>query len=593
MKDFPAELPAFSDGFDDLIDRRSHRGLTLRPPRRLLQLLFLAREHAAAVAYRPISFGNKGYLAERVTDLQKIGSAINDLHPRLKPAWQVMAGRIAHLLLNISSSKTKKAFDRIVRVCDQTKFKEYWYHETTYAPASDTPLLKTDYERILVVIGPGIGLGDEISCAELLCSLRKRFPTAEFVFWGYYFGVWPRIDPTFQSHTLTGHPMMTFECVDRAMTDGKWNDLLVVYINFTGLCFHLAFCLDRHRPDIVEIAVGQGKMWFMPRFKSPIQISHTMDLLYPENYRALRRLSKQLVGDIHPSATPKGGICNKKTFQMIISPLTSKPIFLTPADWADVIEKTLATGGNRKPVSCVVLPGMSASSADYARQIVEQLSIRSLPEFDINVLGGGYPLSADSAFSTVYQAMAESRLLIGIDTYTSHLAAMLSVASVNLCYERNIAFWPDVFNSWWIELRHDLDTITDVASLLFSLAGGEKNAQGSRLEKLTPLAELIAVDKVFSTFANVSTHKDFQNILTTCHAAWSQIPHRYRRLITEIDANYAWPRICAWLSDDRLDEKIRFWLVDIINKSHFRKFCAMIVHLGHHLQSLEQNDHHD
>ena len=592
MKDSPSEPPVFSDGFADLIDRRSHRGLTLRPPRRLLQLLLLAREHAAAVAYRPISFGNKGYLEERVIDLQRIGSAINDLHPRLKPAWQIMAGHVSQLLLNISGEKNKKAFDRIVQDCDQTKFKEYWYHEITYVPASDKPLLKDAYQRILVVIGPGIGLGDEISCAELLLSLRKKFPLAEFDFFGYYSGVWNRIDSTFKSHTLLGRPMMTFECVDQAMSDGKGENLLLVYINFTGLCFHLAFSLNRQRPDIVEIAVGLGKMWFMPRHRSPIQIAHAMDPLYPENYGALRLLSRRLVGQIDGPRAPKGEIRNDETFQIIISPLTSKPIFLTSADWADMIEKTLGRMVNRKPVSCVVLPGMSASSADYARQIVERTSIRSIAEFDIKVLGGGGPLSAGNAFSTVFQAMAESRLLIGIDTYTSHLAAMLSVASVNLCYERNIAFWPDVFNSWWIELRHDLDTITDVASLMFGLAGGMKSAHSTQLGKFMRMDALIAVDRLFSAARRVPGHEDLQDILTICHAAWNQIPYRYRQLITEIDANYAWPRVCAWLSDDRLDEKTRFWIGNVISKSHFRKFCTMIVRLSDPFHLLAQDFNH-
>ena len=591
MTDLHAELPASADGFGDLVDRRNHRGLALRPPRRLLQLLLLAREHAAAVAYRPISFGNRGYLEERVADLRRIGSAINDLHPRLKPAWRFMAGHVSRLLANISCEKPKKAFDRIVQNCDQTQFKEYWFHEITYVPASDKPHLKNDYERILVITGPGIGLGDEISCAELILSLRKKFPGAEFDFWGYYAGVWPRIDASFTAHPLAGRPMMIFECVDQAMMDGKGENLLVIYINFTGLCFHLAFSLDRYRPDIAEIAVGMGKMWFMPRHRSPVQISLAMDPLYPENYGALHRLSVQLAGPIDCPAAPKGEICNQDVFQIIISPLTSKPIFLTPADWADLIEKTLGLVVNRKPVSCVVLPGISASSADYAGEIVNRTSIRPIPEFDIRVLGSGEPLAADRAFSTVYQAMADSGLLIGIDTYTSHLAAMLSVASVNLCYERNTAFWPDRFNSWWIELRHDLDTITDVASLLFSLSGGMKNPYPPWMEPLVNLDALMEVDKLFSAARGVSNHEGFQDILTACHAAWRQIPYRYQQVLTEIDANYAWPRVCDWLSGDHLDDHTRLWTGNVLSKSHFRKFCAMMARLNHpfHLLNPEAN----
>ncbi|MFZ3047932.1 MAG: hypothetical protein WA151_18620 [Desulfatirhabdiaceae bacterium] len=585
MKDLPAETPIFFDGLNDLIDRKRYRGLALRPPRRLLQLVHLAREHAAAVAYRPISFGNRGYLEERVADLHQIGSAIKDLLPRLKPVWRIIAGHVSQLLANISSDQKKKAFDRIVQDCDRTKYKEYWFHEITYVPASDRPLLTGPYDRILMVIGPGIGLGDEISCVELILSLRMKFPKAEFDFFGYYSGVWTQADSTFKTHSLVKRPMMAFECVDQVMVDENRYNLLVVYINFTGLCFHLAFCLDRIRPDIVEIAVGQGKMWFMPRDGSPFQVVHAMDPLYPENYGALRQISNRLVGPVTGSVNKTGKICSTEEFRIIISPLTSKPIFLTPADWADIIEKTLCHVTNRKPVSCLVLPGMSASSADYARELVDRTTVKNISEFNIRVLGSGGPLSSETAYSKVYHALNQAHLLVGIDTYTSHLAAMVSVASINLCYERNIAFWPDVSNSWWIELRHDMETITEVSTLLFKLAGGMKNIDLSMLKKSPHLDVLIKMDRSFSSVNGVFTHDDLQNILTTCHAAWNQIPQPYQRLITGIDANYAWPRICTWLSDDRVDDNARIWMLSVLSKSHFRKFCTMIGLLNHHFQS--------
>jgi len=544
----------------------------------------LAREHAAAVAYRPISFGNKGYLEERVADLQQIGSAINDLLPRLKPVWRIMAGHVSQLLANISGDQKKKAFDRIVQDCDRTKYKEYWFHEITYVPASERPLLTGPYDRILMVIGPGIGLGDEISCMELILSLRMKFPKAEFEFYGYYSGVWTHADSTFKTHSLVKRPMMAFECVDQVMADENRHNLLVVYINFTGLCFHLAFCLDRIRPDIVEIAVGQGKMWFMPRDRSPVQVVHAMDPLYAENYGALRQISHRLVGPVTGSVNKTGKICSTEEFRIVISPLTSKPIFLTPADWANIIEKTLCQVTNRKPVSCLVLPGMSASSADYAREIVDRTTVKDISEFNIRVLASGGPLSSETAFPTVYHALNQAHLLIGIDTYTSHLAAMVSVASVNLCYERNTAFWPDVSNSWWIELRHDLDTVTDISTLLFKLAGGLKHVDASILYQSPVLNALARMNREFCAFKDHPTAEKSHDILMVCQAAWNRIPRRYQQLLTRIDANYAWPKLCTWLSSNDLDEQTRFWMLDILGRSHFRKFSAMMDRLGNHFQ---------
>jgi hypothetical protein len=575
MRNISDETMMHVGDLSDLIDRRDYRGLPLRPPRRLLQLLHLAREHAAAVAYRPISFGNRGYLEERVTDLHHIGQAIQDMLPGLKPAWQSMAGHLCRLLSTISSDRKKKAFDRIVTDCDKTRYKEYWFHEVTCVPAADVPLLTHPYDRFLVVIGPGIGLGDELSCAELLLSLKRKFFRAAFEFYGYYANVWPHVHSTFKSYGLAGCPMTAFECVDQAMKTKQGDHLLVVYINFTGLCFHLAFSLDRIRPDIVEIAVGQGKMWFMPRDGMPVQVAHGMDPLYPQNYGVLRRLAGHLVRPIPCPSSKPGKICQEDAFQIVISPLTSKPILLTPADWANMIEKTLDGVTNRKPVSCVVLPGMSAMSADYAREIAERTSTKAIADLHIGVLNKGLPLTPDTAFSKVYQAMSQSHLAMGIDTYTSHLAAMMSVASINLCYERNSAFWPDVSNSWWIELRQGLETITDLSSLLFGLVGGTKAIDRFEPGKAIHSDIFLKLDSLFSSIRDIPTHETLQNILKAGHEAWNLIPHRYRHLIAAIDGNYAWPRVINWLSDDRLDEKMRFWILDILGKSHFRKFCVL------------------
>ena len=53
----------------------------------------------------------------------------------------------------------------------------------------------------------------------------------------------------------------------------------------------------------------------------------------------------------------------------------------------------------------------------------------------------------------------QRRLVLGLDTFTAHLASFIGTPSAALCYHRNLAFWSDYPRTWWIEIKHGLDRI--------------------------------------------------------------------------------------------------------------------------------------
>jgi len=589
--DDPIDLP---QRFLELTDNRERQGLALRPPKRLLRLLHLVKEHAAAIAFRPISFGNKDYLVERVKELHRLCRDMKSIIPELKLEWQVVSSHICRLLEDISVEHKKRAFSRIVWLCDQTRYRKFWKQSVTYVPDQNGPLIKKEYKRVVIVTGPGIGLGDEISGIEFVRSLKAVLSLARFDLYSFYPGFWEIVEHGFRVHSLVGSPMQAFDCVDNVIKEGETEKALLLFINFSGLFFHLAFCLEKVKPDMVEIAVGNGVMWFAPGDGSPVQVARAMDHLYPNNYTALRKLSIQLLGPVnlqeldHKELAP--GLC-KEVFQVTISPFTSKPIFLSPQDWALILLKTLKQVPDRKPVFCFVLPGMSEHSEEYARLIVNEAKKKAVEDFDIQVLGNKRSSHPDSAFQKVYNCMCGSDLLIGIDTYTAHLAAMLSIPSVTLCYERNVAFWPDKPNSNWIELCHNLNTTTELTSLIFSLSGGLKSRGASIVKERLRVEDFLRLEADLDSKKNDKPFKKNQKIVNHYNAAWNCLPANYQTLIYKLDYNYAWPRINTWISSDSLSEKSFLWILDIMRKSHFRKIVQMIINFGQQYQKRPWNEH--
>lgn len=577
-------LVALNKQIYETVEARKRVGLALRPPRRLFRLLHLAREHAVGVAFRPISFENRIYLRERTREINNLGREINALIPELKPAWQSIAKGVAELLSGMSIKHDQEDFAQIIPACDQTKYRDFWEDAVTYIPANRGPLLqKKGYEKIIVVIGPAMGLGDEISCFEFVKSFKTAFPGSTFELYSFYPELWRTVSSESRVHSMVGRPMAAFDRIDKEIGQGETDGILVVFVNFSGLYLHLAFCLERIKPDIVEVAVGKGTMWYSSGKGGPTQIDQAMDSVYPGNGAALRKLAIRLVGNKKSSNTEpwdfrvgSGG----EIFRLLVNPFTSKEIFLTPKDWAAILKNSFKQNPSRKAVFCMVLPGMTEHSVEYTRHVVAEIEKDRLDRVEIKLMGNGNALNPDSAFQKVFKYMKTADLIIGIDTYTTHLAAMLSVPSVTLCYEHNVAFWPEKATSICIELRHGFKAIASLIAIIHCLTGGLSDRGNQALKERLWSEEFERMDAEFHSDSNEHPSKKILMILRYGNAVWNKLPPTYQKLIEDLDSTYAWPKINKSLSSLSSDKHSSLWMLNLIRLSHFQKISSMIANLN-------------
>lgn len=567
----------------ELAGSSERKGLALRPPRRFLRLLHLVQQHAAAVAFRPISFGNRSYLEERVSDIANLREEIEAAMPSLRPEWKTLSEYLCGLLRDITLHSKKKDYVQVVKGVDQTHYRRFWEQAVTPIPAPCRTLLRRKYRKIVAVLGPAIGLGDEISAVDFLQALRRKYPKTPMDLHTYYPALWRIRDPKAEVHSLVGRPMRVFDCVDDVVRRHGADDVLIVYVNFTGLQFHLAFSLEKVKPDIVEVAVGKSALWFAPKDGGPILFRQTMDLLYPDNYRGVSQVCGTLMGErfarkASPWIRPAGKSRERREFKIMLSPFTSKPIILAPQDWVSLVHATLKTGHEaRKPVRCQVLPGLSEHSKNYARQIVEEAKKAPRAGLVFELLNGGKNVTPDESFRQIYEAMSKSDLVLGIDTYTAHLSAMLKIPSVALCYERNVAFWPDAPNSFWIEISNDLKTIAELTSLVFVLAGGLRKEAHRLFVGNLPVARFGRLEARSKIDSRKRAHSA---LIRYFDRAWALLPGSIQSLMMKIDANYAWPLIRAWIQTDHYDEETRSWVLHIVKRSHFRKLVQWLAVWG-------------
>lgn len=546
-------------------------GLELRPPSRLLRLLHMARELAAGVAFRPISQGNQSYLRGRIGELNSLGLDIAAMANTLTPAWSERAKSIADMLMNLPCDP--RFCGAIIEACDRTGYKGFWNRSLRYVPAGMTPLVRDEYDRIIVATGPALGLGDEIACADMISRLRTSIPRAAMDIYSFYPEIWRKLQPAASIHTLEGNPMRVFDELEGVVDRKSLLRTLVLYINFGGLDFHITMVGEDSRPDIIEVSIARGALWSLFRTSSVVQTVHVLDPILPKHYDALEELSLRLTGKRSGEGTAVSrGLLTKrasKTIRVMLNPLTSKDILLSPADWANLLGQTLDHLPEPHKMTCWVVPGLTFESESYSRRVAESVTKLLNGKMQMIVMGpataeGG----ADAALRSVYQRVNACDMILGIDTYTSHLASWRGVPSVSLCNWRTSAFWSAEPHAWWIEMRHGLDAAAELAGLMLSL----KNPGPPKSLALScvPLCDQLQLAEL-----HPSPHQ-LSRLLGHGDAAWEAMGQRLRNLLTLMDEGSVWPSIGESLRVVGTDEDMARWHLKSLRHTHFWKICSLI-----------------
>ncbi len=553
--------------------RRKEEG-TLRPSKYLLRLLHLTREHAAAVAFRPISYENETYLLGRIKELKTLQQKLKKLYPDVKTNWKKSVLNLGMVIEKATQEPRQSFFAEIVRICDRTGYKSYWDNEITYIPFSDQEVLKKPIKEIQFVFGPALGLGDEITAVAFSRSIKNHFPEAKHVFNSFYPAFWKTQFPDCEIHQLEGAPDAILDKIEALRVLGALSETLVVFINFSGIEYYKMFCLDKRAPVVLELAIGKGKMWLGSGFGKPVQVLETLDPILPNNYMALRNMVKQMGLPVIP---PPGTVVKRKEnspFVLTVNPFTSKKILLGPGDWVKVISLAMKNVQATKGVWIQIMPGMTAKSAAYANQMKSRLTAMARGKIQIVVLNEGKPLHASTAMYTAYAAIKKSSLMLGIDTFSAHLANLLGTPSLAICYGRNMAFWADAPGSIWMEIHEKAEVVADMVKLMIQLI----------LDRDNPLAKArIPVKKAMVT-KFVQAYRVYQHgdgnenslkcILEAGNQLWASFPKALQEHLIELDKNYNWNKISNGLSD--LKKVDREWMKNMLVYLHFTKVALFL-----------------
>jgi transcription termination factor Rho len=194
---------------------------------------------------RPISASNSHYLQRRVRGLRSLGSRFADLDD---PA----AVRIERLLRTLNPGNAREVAERIQLTLAPFARTEL---PTSYV-TSDGPVPGAFWEgarRVLVVLAPAIGIGDEIITFPLPSWLKAAGRATEVTVMTAYDGLWDRVAAVDRIVVYDTHS----EIVDAISGDGDLERFdVVMVVDFENPDLHEAVALHPGIGRYVEVSLG-------------------------------------------------------------------------------------------------------------------------------------------------------------------------------------------------------------------------------------------------------------------------------------------------------------------------------------------------
>ncbi|HEX4966714.1 MAG TPA: hypothetical protein VF173_38240 [Thermoanaerobaculia bacterium] len=547
----------------------------------------MAREIASSLISRPISFGNATYVKECLESLAAIRDEV--LRLTVFDRRSDLVRDLVDLLEDLLRKPSPVAFEQSVAVLDRLLEAHLYFPVQPYGMVPAGLLSGKAYRRVIAMIGPGIGVGDEIAFSVFLQGLRARFPESCFEVYSFFPGIWRTLVPSVRVRNLVGRPLRAYERIENSLALELAGDLLVVFATFSEQMMFLPFARLRSPSDLVEVSVGRGNLWWLPGDGGAPRRHCELEPELPHQGRALQGLLRHLFGRRFrdprrreaPRLAPLQSSSPGEPFRLVVNPLTSKRIPLTPGDWAGYVGVVRRALSSSRRLECTIYPGLSLPASGYAAEVGrlcrEKGYLAAGDAIRLLARSDGKPLDSSQAIPIVHAAIAAGDLLLGLDTFTAHLAAHTGTPSLTLCLSRNPEFWEEAGNTLWFDLNAAPGVVEELVRLVMEIVnGGSGGPRRSAFdwEHCRALSEWESPSRLVGNVLDLCDLR-FRRWTALVDSIWSSLPTPARRLLDRVDAVYAWPGVRNRLGETGLSLRQARQLLAMVSDSVFFRLAVL------------------
>ena len=392
-----------------------------RPPRELHLPVLMLSQYLFFLTRRPISRSNLHYLdsrlrglkslhefltAQDVEGLPEVLRQLDALHPA---GFSRIGADLRFALLPLARAVSYLPEDLVVEE----------------RPPGPTWL--DGHRRALLILAPGIGIGDELIAAALPKWLKQKNPDLRIDTLSGYREIWNRVP-----HVDEAQSYEDYRPIVQALRGASPYDEfdLVVLVDFESPELYRGVASDGRVPKYVEISIGSRSAFVLDNKRRWLSRVHHQ-VPYAENFyfgfhQVMRRLGldpmeRDRFAGILSANHPR----DPGRLRIFASPFTSK-YDPSQAYWSHALS-LVGRAKYRRPVQIVLDAGKGASTASFAACLARSVAARVPAHVEVEVaLSGdtGLPLGA------VFDELARSDALVCADSFTAHAGPLLDCTSL-------------------------------------------------------------------------------------------------------------------------------------------------------------------
>jgi hypothetical protein len=451
----------------------------------LSQLTFptlLLKNYLHFLSRRPISGSNVHFKAGRISSLQSLA-------PLLAGAANPDIARAAQVLHTLTPGNLTRLAPEILRALQKQTEPQLPRGIIASTGAPDAAFFK-GVRRALLVLGQGIGIGDEILTFPLAGSLRRMMqPESELTVLSSYRDLWQDVEGVDRQAMYGG----LSELVE-AVRSGGFDLVAMVDFERPGLLSTL--CSEPGLDRYIELAMGlrqlaivdkpRGRMWQLPQ----------PDPYFANFYQHMERMQLWL-GDKNPILRGADGrVAGRKTAQELViyvSPFTSKE---DPSEryWGELLVKMLPPDlrdGER--IRILVDSGANYSTRAFATGLVHAVQgagnagvcCEAASTFGL----GGSLLSLSDAMRRIGQA----DIVVTADSFPAHAGQLFQKLTLVLARDGVENWRAPAGGNFYMRAAQPLGEISlQIRAILNDLAGIGKRGEMPFLRETEPFRSLAA-----------------------------------------------------------------------------------------------------
>lgn len=279
-------------------------------------------------------------------------------------------------------------------------------------------------ERILFVLGPAIGIGDECILFSLPARLKAASSGAEITVLSAYEGLWDRVRAVDRTLHYSDHRRLT-EAL-RGVGEFAGFDV-VVFADFERPDLHQAMCWEAGVQRYVELSLGgqtlsvvDGRHRWLHHVRRPAPYfaNYYFGLAYVLRWWGLTATGDGILDC--EKRRPEGGV------EFYVNPFTAK-YDPSPLYWSRLLS-ALYPEEPRQPVRMVVDAGTNPATEHFASTLVRSLAGRMPRGVSMDVRKQpGTP-----TFEGVFSELGRCQVVICADSFLAHLAPLFGCTTLVL-----------------------------------------------------------------------------------------------------------------------------------------------------------------